>query len=88
MFRFAGLLLALTIAPWSGAIVDDGSSGVSVKAAQDLARHSTSTLRIDRYAHTRLYDVQGALVWPDALIRQWENWVCGENENLLRSPGM
>ncbi len=31
-------------------------SGVSVKMAQELARHSTPTLTIGRYAHTRLQD--------------------------------
>ncbi len=37
------------------------SSGASVKIAQELARHSTPTLTIGRYAHTRLYDLSAAL---------------------------
>ena len=37
------------------------SGGASVKVAQELARHSTPTLTIGRYAHTRLHDLQGAL---------------------------
>jgi len=37
------------------------AGGASVKTAQELARHSTPTLTIGRYAHTRLHDLQGAL---------------------------
>ncbi len=37
------------------------SGGASVKTAQELARHSTPTLTIGRYAHTRLHDLTGAL---------------------------
>ncbi len=37
------------------------NSGVSVKVAQELARHSTSTLTIDRYTHARLVDLRSAL---------------------------
>ena len=37
------------------------NGGASVKVAQELARHSTPTLTIGRYAHTRLHDLQGAL---------------------------
>jgi len=37
------------------------SSGASVKVCQELARHSTPTLTIGRYAHTRLHDLTGAL---------------------------
>jgi integrase len=37
------------------------NSGASVKVAQELARHSTPTLTIGRYAHTRLHDLKGAL---------------------------
>jgi len=37
------------------------ASGASVKVAQTLARHSTPTLTIGRYAHARLHDLQGAL---------------------------
>src|SRR5262249_3987470 len=36
-------------------------SGVSVKAAQTLARHSTVTLTMDRYAHAGLKDTAEAL---------------------------
>ncbi len=36
-------------------------SGASVKVAQELARHSTPTLTIGRYAHTRLHDLTTAL---------------------------
>ncbi len=36
-------------------------SGASVKVAQELARHSTPTLTIGRYAHTRLHDLSTAL---------------------------
>ena len=36
-------------------------SGVSVKAAQTLARHSTVTLTMDRYAHAGLKDTAKAL---------------------------
>ena len=37
------------------------NGGASVKVAQELARHSTPTLTIGRYAHTRLHDLRGAL---------------------------
>jgi integrase len=37
------------------------AGGASVKVAQELARHSTSRLTVDRYAHARLHDLQGAL---------------------------
>ena len=37
------------------------NSGVSVKVCQDLARHSTPTLTIGRYAHTKLHDLTSAL---------------------------
>jgi len=37
------------------------NSGASVKVAQELARHSTPTLTIGRYAHTRLHDLTRAL---------------------------
>ena len=37
------------------------AGGASIKVAQDLARHSTCRLTVDRYAHTRLHDLQGAL---------------------------
>ena len=37
------------------------AGGSSVKVAQELARHSTSRLTIDRYAHAQLYDVTAAL---------------------------
>ncbi len=37
------------------------NSGASVKVAQELARHSTPTLTIGRYAHARLHDLKGAL---------------------------
>jgi len=37
------------------------NGGASVKVAQELARHSTPTLTIGRYAHTRLHDLKGAL---------------------------
>ena len=37
------------------------SSGASVKAAQELARHSTPSLTIGRYAHVRLHDLSAAL---------------------------
>ena len=37
------------------------AGNASVKVAQELARHSTSRLTIDRYAHTRLHDVTAAL---------------------------
>ena len=37
------------------------AGNASVKVAQELARHSTSRLTVDRYAHTRLHDVQAAL---------------------------
>ncbi len=37
------------------------SSGASVKVAQELARHSTPTLTIGRYAHARLHDLTQAL---------------------------
>ena len=35
------------------------ASGASVKTAQELARHSTPTLTIGRYSHTRLHDIVG-----------------------------
>ena len=37
------------------------NSGASVKVAQELARHSTPTLTIGRYAHARLHDLSAAL---------------------------
>jgi integrase len=37
------------------------AGNASVKVAQELARHSTSRLTIDKYAHTRLHDVTAAL---------------------------
>src|SRR5262249_4149745 len=37
------------------------SGGVSVKVAQELARHSTPNLTIGRYSHVRLHDLTGAL---------------------------
>ena len=36
-------------------------SGASVKVCMDLARHSTPTLTLGRYAHTRLADLRGAV---------------------------
>ena len=36
-------------------------SGVSVKVDQELARHSTATLTIGRYAHARLADIRGGV---------------------------
>ncbi len=42
------------------------ATGASVKTCQELARHSTPTLTIGRYAHARLHDLQGALdAMPD-----------------------
>ena len=47
------------------------AGGASVKVAQELARHSTSRLTIDRYAHARLHDLRGALdALPDFDRRQ------------------
>ncbi len=37
------------------------AGGASVKVAQELARHSTCRLTIDRYSHTRLHDLQSAV---------------------------
>ena len=37
------------------------NSGASVKVAQELARHSTPTLTIGRYAHVRIHDLSAAL---------------------------
>ncbi len=37
------------------------NSGASVKVAQELARHSTPTLTIGRYAHAEMSDRQAAL---------------------------
>jgi len=37
------------------------AGGASVKVAQELARHSTPTLTIGRYSHTRLHDLAAAL---------------------------
>jgi hypothetical protein len=37
------------------------AGGASVKVCQELARHSTPTLTIGRYSHTRLHDVAAAL---------------------------
>jgi integrase len=48
------------------------NSGVSVKVAQELARHSTPTLTIGLYAHVRLHDLRGAL---DALPQSAEGSV-------------
>jgi hypothetical protein len=37
------------------------AGGASVKTCQELARHSSPSLTIGRYSHTRLLDLQGAL---------------------------
>jgi len=37
------------------------NGGASVKVAQELARHSTPTLTIGRYSHTRIHDLTRAL---------------------------
>ncbi len=37
------------------------AGGASVKTCQELARHSTPTLTIGRYAHARLHDLTAAL---------------------------
>jgi len=37
------------------------AGGASVKTCQELARHSTPTLTIGRYSHTRLHDLTAAL---------------------------
>ena len=37
------------------------SSGVDPKVAQQLARHSTITLTMDRYSHARLADLNAAV---------------------------
>ena len=42
-------------------ISDIVAGNASVKVAQELARHSTSRLTVDRYAHARLHDVASAL---------------------------
>ena len=39
------------------------ASGASVKVAQELARHSTPTLTIGRYAKTQLHDLTAAVEW-------------------------
>jgi hypothetical protein len=44
-----------------GYITELVASGASVKTCQELARHSTPTLTIGRYGHTRLADVVGAV---------------------------
>ena len=44
------------------------NGGASVKVAQELARHSTPTLTIGRYAHTRLHDLEGALATLPSLV--------------------
>jgi integrase len=60
------------------------AGGASVKVAQELARHSTSRLTIDRYAHARLHDLQGALdALPDFDHRQSVETDAGE----LRATG-
>jgi hypothetical protein len=41
------------------------NSGASVKVAQELARHSSPTLSIGRYSHTRLHGLRG----PSKLYR-------------------
>ena len=37
------------------------ATGVSIKTAQTLARHSSADLTLSRYAHARLHDLQGAV---------------------------
>ena len=44
-------------------------SGVSVKTAQVMARHSTPSLTIGRYAHADTADVQKALASLPTLVR-------------------
>ena len=47
------------------------AGGSSVKVAQELARHSTSRLTIDRYAHANLHNVTAALdALPETRIRE------------------
>jgi len=43
-------------------------SGIHPKLAQSLARHSTITLTMDRYAHVRLYDQAEALTSLPSLL--------------------
>ena len=60
------------------------AGGASVKVAQELARHSTSRLTVDRYAHARLHDLQGELdSLPDYDRRQSPQTVASE----LRATG-
>jgi hypothetical protein len=60
------------------------AGGASVKAAQELARHSTSRLTVDRYAHARLHDLRGALeALPDYDHRQTADNQTGQ----LRATG-
>jgi len=45
-------------------------SGIHPKLAQSLARHSTITLTMDRYAHVRLYDQAEALTALPSFLPQ------------------
>ena len=60
------------------------NGGASVKVAQELARHSTPTLTIGRYTHTRLHDLQGAL---DALPTTNTTFDNESERQVLRASG-
>jgi integrase len=48
-------------------------SGASAKVAQQVARHSTVTLTLGRYAHAGLYDLTGAVnALPSLVVVQFE----------------
>ena len=78
-------------------ISDIVGGNVSVKVAQELARHSTSRLTIDRYAHARLHDVTAALdalpatkrhdPVPEALAATGTDDASPEAQRILQQPG-
>ena len=65
------------------------NSGATVKVAQELARHSTPTLTIGRYAHARLHDLSAALdALPDTKAPVTTQPLCGQQgpTTALQTP--
>jgi integrase len=64
------------------------NSGASVKVAQVLARHSTPTLTIGRYAHADMADKQAALNALPSLTVRAEEARTGSAPTLPEQPGV
>ncbi len=63
------------------------AGGASAKEAQQLARHSTARLTIDRYSHTRLHDMAGALEALPAVGNPDDTTEAEAQQNVLRATG-